>query len=49
MWSIGLKKRYELECHQGAQKETKEATSKDLPYQIEIAIGMKMMVINTLK
>jgi hypothetical protein len=48
--SIGLRERYALESHRGNSKRNRGSrTSKDLPYQIEIAIGMKVMVTNNVE
>jgi hypothetical protein len=48
--SISLRERYALETHRGSSKKNRGSrTSKDLPYQIEIAIGMKVMVTNNVE
>ena len=46
--TIGMKERCILEAHRGKRKRGGH-TVKDLPYSIEIAIGMKVMVTNNIE
>jgi hypothetical protein len=38
-----------LEAHRGQKRKRNSRTSKDLPHQVEIAIGMRVMVTNNIE